>query len=148
MSQLTLKTLFEKAVLIDTCALYAMADKRDQHHQNAKQLFSTAQIQKLTIIVTNATIIESYRLALHKLGRQNALKFLDNILSDIKNGVLKLERMSDIDEIEGQQMIYKYQAHDITLTDSISFCMMFRMGVFRVLGFDSDCQLVGLELYF
>jgi len=132
---------------MDSGALYAITDKRDQNHSSAKNLLIHAQQQSFPIFVTNAVVIESYRLILHKLGRSNAHKFLNSILTDIQNGVVKLERMTEADEDAGQKMIFKYNDQDFTLTDSVSFCVMLRMGIYKMFGFDSDCLAVGLELF-
>lgn len=140
-------TLFEKAVLIDSGALYAVADSRDQNHISAKGLLVHAQQQSFPVFVTNAVVIETYRLILHKLGRSNAHKFLNSILNDIQSGVVKLERMTEADEDAGQKMVFKYNDQDFTLTDSVNFCVMLRMGIYKIFGFDSHCLVIGLELF-
>ena len=140
-------SIFEKAVLLDSSALYALTDSRDQYHQSAINLLSDIQQKKFPIFVTNAVIIEAYRLILHKLGKNNAQKFLQTIISDIKNGSIKIERMSENDESEGQKIIFNNQGHSLTLTDTINFSVMLRMGIYKMFGFDSDCYIVGLELF-
>jgi len=140
-------SIFEKAVLLDTSALYALADKRDQYHQSAKDLFKQIQNDKLSIFTTNAVIIEAYRLVLHKLGKNNAHKFLETVLSDVSKGIIKLERMSVEDETGGQKIIFNNKGYKLTLTDTINFSVMLRMGIYIMFGFDSDCSVVGLELF-
>lgn len=140
-------SIFEKAVLLDTSALYALADNKDQYHESALNLLCNIQKNKLPIYITNAVIIEAYRLILHKLGKKNAQKFLQELIGDIKKGIIKVERMSENDEKEGQEIIFKNQNHKLTLTDTINFSVMFRMGIFKIFSFDSDCFIVGLEQF-
>lgn len=140
-------SIFEKAVLLDSSAIYALTDSRDQYHQSAKDLLNNIQKSNLPIFVTNAVIIESYRLILHKLGKANAQKFLQTVVNDVKSGVLKVERMSEADEEGGKKIIFDNQGHSLTLTDTINFSVMLRMGIYKMFGFDSDCCIVGLELF-
>ncbi len=140
-------SIFEKAVLLDTSALYALTDSRDQYHTSAIELLGIIQQRNLPIFITNAVIIETYRLILHKLGKTNAQKFLETLIGDIKKGVIKIERMSENDEEEGQQIIFNNKGHALTLTDTINFSVMLRMGIYKMFGFDSDCCVVGLELF-
>lgn len=140
-------TIFEKAVLLDTSALYALTDNRDQYHNSAIEFLKNIQENKLPIFTTNAVIIESYRLVLYKLGKDNAQKFLQTIIDDIKKGIIKMERMSIADEEEGQKIIFDNKGYKLTLTDTINFSVMLRMGIYKMFGFDSDCTIVGLELF-
>ena len=140
-------TIFEKAVLIDTSALYALVDSRDQYHQTALELLTHARSKNFPIFISNAVIIEAYRLVLNKLGKDNAHKFLNSVLNDIKNGILKIERMSENDENMGQKIIFDNKGYNLTLTDSINFSIMFRKGIYKMFGFDSDCYIVGLEKF-
>jgi len=140
-------TLYERAVLIDSSALYALTDKRDQYHESAKLLLIKVQEDKLPIFITNTVVIESFRLILHRLGRSNAHIFLENLISDIESGSMKIVRMSDDDENEAQKIVFNNKGHDLTLTDSINFSVMLRLGIYKMFGFDSDCNVVGFELY-
>src|SRR5262245_28635971 len=106
-------SIFEKAVLFDSSALYALADTRDQYHQIATSLLRTIQKNNLPLFITNAVIIESYRLILHKLGRNNARRFLKAILKDIEKGTVKLERMLKSDELEGHKIVFQNQGYDL-----------------------------------
>ena len=140
-------SIFEKAVLLDTSALYALTDNRDQYHKSAIEFLKDIQKNKLPIFTTNAVIIESYRLVLYKLGKDNAQKFLQTIIEDVKKGIIKIERMSIDDEDNGQKIIFENKGHKLTLTDTINFSVMLRMGIYKMFGFDSDCNIVGLELF-
>lgn len=140
-------TIFERSILIDSSALFALAYKNDQYHLQAKELLTHAQKEKFPLYITNVVIIETFRLILHKLGRFNAHLFLETMIKDVDAGVLRLERMSESDENNAQSIIFKHKDHNITLTDSVNFCIMFRMGIYKMFGFDSDCFVVGLECF-
>jgi len=47
-----------KPVLVDTSALIALGNKRDQFHQNAKKVFKELVITKSHFLTTNAVILE------------------------------------------------------------------------------------------
>lgn len=147
MESLIPNSIFEKAVLLDSGVLYALTDKRDQYHQSAKNSLIYIQKNKLPIFVTNIVIIEAYRLILNNLGKDNAQKFLKSILNDIKNGAMKVERVSEYDEKEGQKYIFEKQGYSLTLTDTINFSVMFRMGIYQMFGFDRDCLIFGFKLF-
>ena len=137
------RTIYAKAVLIDTGAIYALVDTSDAYHQKAKQYLEEASQQSLPLFITNSTIIESYRLIIHRLGWKVAIEFLRNMYSSGNN--IRIERMTVADEEKARSIVEKFKEHILTLTDAVNYSVMLRIGILNIFSFDSDCYLLGLQ---
>ena len=71
--------IFERAILIDASALYALADSQDTNHQETVDCLNLIAQHRLPLWVTNFTIVETHRRILHGLGIRAGLSFLANI---------------------------------------------------------------------
>jgi len=136
------QTFYQKAVLIDSSALYAIVDDGDQYHIRASAYFRDVVEQQLPIYITNASIIETYRLVLHKLGTKRALQFLDIIF---ENCSFVLERMTVDDEEKAREYVRRFDDHELTLTDAVNFAVMLRVGILTMFGFDHHCYVLGFQ---
>ena len=137
------QTFYQRAILIDPSALYALVDPRDQYHVQAKNYLEAILRRGFPVFVTNASLIETYRLILHKLGTARALQFLDVIFD--AESKFRMERMNLEDEETAKGYVKKFDDQELTLTDAVNFAVMIRKGILTMFGFDSDCHLVGLQ---
>lgn len=133
------RSIFERAVLIDTSALYALADQKDNRHEQATEcLHSIAQFH-LPVWVTNFTIAEAHRLILHNLGTRIGLSFLE----DIYAGGVAIERVLETDEQQARNYLKRFADQSISYTDAISFATMKRLGIGKAFTFDWHFRLLG-----
>ena len=137
------QTFYQRAILIDPSALYALIDARDQYHEQAKNYLETVLRRGFPVYITNASLIETYRLILHRLGTVRALQFLSVIFD--ADSKFRMERMTSEDEEAAKGYVRKFNDQELTLTDAVNFAVMFRMGILTMFGFDNDCYLVGLQ---
>lgn len=126
------RRLYAKAVLIDTGALLALADSRDNHHLAASECLKSIAEHRLPVFVSIPTIYGSHRRILFDLGQQIATRFLDQIY----DGSLNIERTVNEDEQEARVLIKKYAALKLTLTDAANMAVMTRLGIAVVFSFD------------
>ncbi len=65
-----------RAVLADSGPLYAVADKGDQHHQQALRQWQELDRVGVSVLVPYPVLLEAHRLVLYRLGTQAALEWL------------------------------------------------------------------------
>jgi predicted nucleic acid-binding protein len=126
------KSLYTRAVLLDTGAMLALANSKDSHHREALQCLNAITRQRLPVFITIPTIYEAHRRILFDLGQQAARRFLDQIY----DGSINLERTVDEDEQEARRLIETYAALKLTLTDAVNMAVMVRLGIAVVFSFD------------
>jgi predicted nucleic acid-binding protein len=126
------KSLFAKAILIDTCVLLALANSRDNYHLTASECLQTISKYHFPIYISIPTIYESHRRILFDLGQSAAQRFLNQIY----DGSLNIERTVDEDERQARFLIEKYAALKLTLTDAANMSVMLRLGIATAFSFD------------
>lgn len=135
----TPRSIFERAVLIDSSALYALADSQNGNHQDAVNCLRLIARHRLPIWVTNFTIVETHRRVLQSLGSTKGLIFLANIY----DGGLTIERALDIDEQQARSYLERFDDQSIPYYDAISFAVMKRLGISKAFAFDWHFRLIG-----
>ena len=64
-------------VFTDTSALYALADKRDQNHEESKVLYEKLLSKKATFLITDYIIAECATLIRRRLGYSKSVDFIN-----------------------------------------------------------------------
>jgi len=137
-------SMYERAVLFDTCALEAIADPRDKYHGAASQCLSEFRRLAYPFYVTTLTIAETHRRLLYKphLGFLSALRFLEGVY----DGSTNIVRLLEEDELQAVQYIKRFKDHKLTITDTISMAVMKRLGLRKVFSFDWHFTLLGFQV--
>jgi hypothetical protein len=138
------RSIYERAVLFDTGALEAIADPRDQYHDEAAICLAELKELAYPFYVTTLTIAETHRRVLYKphLGILPALRFLEGIFNDSTNIV----RPTEEDERQAVEYIKRFDDQDITFTDAISMAAMKRFGLRKAFAFDWHFTLLGFQV--
>ena len=68
-------------VLADTGPLYAAVDPDDAYHKPAREELKRLVRQNYSVLIIYPTLLESYSLVLHRLGKLTAAKWLEEILA-------------------------------------------------------------------
>jgi len=131
--------LYSKGILLDTGALFALADPHDEHHDEAIDCLNALQEETHSLFVSNTTIYETYRLILHDLGIIKALDFLERIF----DGSVKIEYITLEDEEKAKDYLRKYNDQPFTFVDALNFVVMNRINIFKVFAFDRHFSTVG-----
>ena len=69
----------KKTLFVDTGAWFALADKSDQHHKQAIDIYPKLLSNYHHLKTTNLVIAETYILIRRSIGHQPAIKFLESI---------------------------------------------------------------------
>jgi predicted nucleic acid-binding protein len=128
-------------ILLDTSAIYALADKADPNHTTAYRKFEDVLKSGESFLVHNYILLESAALLQARLGLQSALLFLKDAES------FEMEWI-DQDLHEGAaKELGRIRKRGISLVDCTSFLVMRRKGIKKVLAFDPDFQDQGFTMY-
>ena len=132
----------EKKLFVDTGAWFALADKSDQYHNQAIEIYSDL-LRDYRLLTTNLVIAESYTLMRYALGHQAAIHFVDNIEASPR--VIKIYSNS-IQEEQAIEVLRQYHDQDFSYTDAVSFAVMKQYGAVEAFSFDQHFITAGFIL--
>lgn len=136
---LNLPKISTQTILLDTGAILSLLDNRDSKHLEAKILLQKIKTQRLSLLITNATIFEAYTRILYDIHWQKAIEFLD----DISSSNIIIEKIDEVDEKEAEKLLRKYKNSKISFVDALNFAVMLRLKFLYAFTFDSDFLTVG-----
>ncbi|MFN7963665.1 MAG: PIN domain-containing protein [Thermoanaerobaculia bacterium] len=130
-----------KGVLADTGPLYALLDPSDSRHQRALREAALADRSGLRVLVCWPTVVETHRLALHKLGSRVARRWLEEVTSSADLLNPRAEEYS-----EAASQLRSYEDQRISLHDSVLAALARRM-VVPVWTYDHHFDLLGASVW-
>jgi predicted nucleic acid-binding protein len=86
------RTLYARAVLIDSGAFIALANPVDEHYEEATACLEEIVQRRLPVVVPMPVVFESYRRILHVVGRPAALNFLAWVRPATSSGAARTTR--------------------------------------------------------
>ena len=95
-----------RAVLADTGPLYAAVDPHDARHKQALRELSKLAHEKREVVLAYPTLLEAYTMILHRLGRDVASTWLNEIAEaamvnptpeDYRNASVRVRTLGDQD---------------------------------------------------
>jgi predicted nucleic acid-binding protein len=130
-------------LFVDTGAWYALADRSDQHHNEAVEIYPKLLSGNPPLKTTNLIIAETYILIRRGIGHQAAIAFLENIASSPR--VVKIYSDSILEET-AESILQQYQDQDFSYTDAVSFVVMKQYGITEAFSFDKHFVTAGFTL--
>ena len=130
-------------LFVDTGAWYALADRSDQHHNEAVEIYPKLLSGNFPLKTTNLVIAETYILIRRGIGNQAAIAFLENIASSPR--VVKIYSDSIFEEA-AESILRQYQDQDFSYTDAVSFVVMKQNGITEAFSFDKHFVTAGFTL--
>jgi predicted nucleic acid-binding protein len=129
-----------EGIIIDTSAIYALLDKSDSFHEQAKDVFSKLSKDNLNISITNFIVAECHAIIGIRIGHELARKWLQNLYWPV-------ERVLEEDEKKAREIIISYTDKSFSYTDATSFAVMERLGITKALTFDQHFSQYGFTNY-
>ncbi len=128
-------------ILLDTSAIYALADSADPNHERALELAGRASAERETLVVHNYVVVEAAALLQRRLGLEVTVRFLRD------SARLSMHWVTEGDHASAVAMHSEAGRRKLSLVDCVSFVVMRRLGIVSALAFDADFQMEGFREY-
>jgi predicted nucleic acid-binding protein len=127
-------------IFLDTSAIYALADRADPRHADARNRFEEALGAGETFLTHNYVLVESLALLQHRLGQAAAIK-----LARSSSG-FELVWVDRTLHEEAALRLGKAPGRRVSFVDHVSFLVMRSRGIEAALAFDADFEREGFRL--
>lgn len=126
-------------IFIDTSAIYALADRSDPNHPQAKRQFARILDSGEPILTHNYILVESMALLQHRLGLPSAVALAESSRSfEIEWIDEELHREANMRWARGRRTL--------SFVDHVSFLVMKRLEIDVAFAFDPDFESEGFRL--
>ncbi len=129
-------------IFVDTSLFKALVDQQDEFHDKAEKIWNNLDKERTLLATSNFIIDESLTLIRVRCGLKKALSFREKIIKGVP--VLKLIRVTVVDEAQAWNWFLN-EWKDLSFTDCVSFSVMKRLGIQKVLTFDKHFTQAGFE---
>ena len=126
---------------VDTSAFYALLDRDDAHHAEARASWIKALESAERLLTSNYVVVETTALLQHRLGIAAVRAFTQDVLA-----VAEVEWMTPEDHAAASAAHLLAGRRDLSLVDCASFQIMRRIGMRRAFAFDEDFRQQGFEM--
>jgi len=130
----------KRGVLADAGPLYAAVDPTDSQHQRAIRELQELARRQFDIVISFSTLLESYSLVLHKLGRQVAFRWLGEMADAVLVNPGPEDYLQAIGKVTG------FADQSITLFDAIVAVLSAQMGL-RVWTYDHHFDVMQVPVW-
>ena len=127
-------------VFVDTSALVAVLNARDQYHSQAKHLWTALIHQEETLVCTNYVLVETLALVQRRLGIEAA-----RVLQEDITPILHIEWITDVPHLAGIAAVLVAGHRHLSLVDCVSFEVMRRMGIKTAFAYDRHFAEQGFD---
>ncbi len=125
--------------MVDTSAVYALLDRSDNRHAEARSLLNHLRVVSAPILLTNFIVAECHALIARRLGPDLGRAWLRGL-------VWPVERVTEEDENRAREIILTYEDKAFSYTDATTFALMERLNVRTVFAFDIHFAQFGFRL--
>ncbi|MBI4690471.1 MAG: PIN domain-containing protein [Nitrospirae bacterium] len=127
-------------IFVDTSAFYALLDRDDSFHKNAKRVWLDILTPENTLITSNYILVESYSLIQHRLGMDAVRIFQEDILP-----LINIEWINSEIHKSGVSALLTSSKRKLSLVDCVSFEIMRNLGIKTVFAFDPHFKEQGFN---
>jgi len=126
-----------KMVFVDTSGWYALVDKNDPDHPQARRWFER---NRLPLITTDYVFDETLTLVRTSLGHREAVAFGKKLLA---SRLARLIAVTKEDREKAWGLFQRYDDKVLSFTDCTSFAVMERLGIVTAFTMDHDFEVLG-----
>jgi predicted nucleic acid-binding protein len=128
---------------LDTSALVALFDAKDNHHRSAAKIWSRLRSEGAGFVLTDLIVVETVTLIRRRIDWTSAKRAGQRLLS----GAVAEIVFADASLFDRAWQIFcKYDDHLLSLTDCVSFALMRERALSTAFAFDDDFRIAGFEL--
>jgi predicted nucleic acid-binding protein len=128
-------------VFVDTSALYAVLDRDDSNHAQARAAWERLLKDGATLVTTNYVLVETSALVQHRLG-VGALRTLHEDIIPL----LTTEWVTESRHAAGVSAVLTAARKRLSLVDCVSFQVMREIGLREAFSFDAHFAEQGFEV--
>jgi predicted nucleic acid-binding protein len=128
-------------IFLDTSAIYALADRRDPHHNLAKERFQAVLDAREEILTHNYVLVEAMALVQSRLGLEAASRLAEDCRA------FHVEWVDEATHEEAVRRLARGAKRRVSLVDQVSFLVMKRRGVRVALALDADFEDEGFQIF-
>ncbi len=128
-------------IFLDTSGIYALADRGDPRHTEAKRRFQALLTDGETLLTHNYVLVESLALVQHRLGAAAAIK--------LAQGASAFQVVW-IDSALHREAVRRFERparRRVSFVDEVSFLIMESQGATVAFAFDADFESRGFQLF-
>lgn len=128
---------------VDTGAWIALADRNDQHHDSAQDLYNAIQKRNIPLVITDYIFDETVTWLHYKIGHDIACGWGNKMLNSHMVGIVKI---SDGHINPAWDIFQKYYDQKFSFTDCVSFAVMKSLGIDTAFAYDSHFSTMGFHV--
>ena len=128
-------------VFIDTSAFYALLDRDDDNHPEARRAWTDILKSAKLLATSNYVLVESVALLQHRLGMDAVRGFHENIVP-----LLHVEFVASGMHQTGISGLLSAARRNLSLVDCVSFEVMRNLGIKTVFAFDLHFKEQGFTI--
>jgi predicted nucleic acid-binding protein len=125
-------------VFVDTSAFYAVLDRDDANHTEAKNIWTRLVREAVTFLTNNYVLVETAALLQHRLGMAAVRVFQEDIVP-----LLQVDWISEERHRGGMEAVLAAGRKKLSLVDCVSFQTMRENGVRSAFCFDAHFREQG-----
>ena len=125
-------------IFVDTSALYALLDRDDRFHDEAKRTFATLENEER--VTHSYVLVETTAIAHRRLGEIAVQRFVHELVP-----VLSTVWIDEATHAAGVAALLAALPTRMSLVDFVSFEVMRERGISRAFAFDDDFRAAGFE---
>ena len=128
-------------VFVDTSAFYAVFDRDDANHAQAKPVWERLLRDRATLLTNNYVLLETGALLQHRLGVAALRAFLEDVVP-----LLQVDWISEHRHRAGAEAVLASSRKKLSLVDCIGFQTMREHGARAAFCFDRHFHEQGFEV--
>ncbi len=129
-------------VFVDSSGFLPLISARDSLHEEASAIWQRLIEERWSAYTTNFVVAEAHALILRRLGHYHATSFL----REMATSSTTIVRATSEDEQQARELLDRYDDHDFSYTDALSFVVMGRLGLGSAFAFDHHFEEYGLTI--
>ena len=133
-------------IFVDTGALLALINRKDQHHHNAVSIFNNLQQQRARLLTTDYIIDETVTRIRYDTNHSLAVQFLNRIDLFVETNFLTVVEIDNSVLTEAKSLFCQYDSVRLSFTDCTSFVVCRINNIIEAFAFDNHFQIMGINL--
>lgn len=129
-------------VFVDSSMFYALVDEKDEFHQKATAIWQALKVQDVQLVTSNYMLDETFTLIRSHRGVAVVDAFRKSLINIYE---VKIIRVTVPDEA-GAWSFFLQDWSKLSFTDCVSFALMKRLGIKKIVSFDNHFKRAGFEI--